>query len=234
MKIAIIGGGISGLSTYLHLQNEFSKHPGLEESVNVTLFEIHDLRKRDDNDNSRNRGIPSIGGGYGLAANGMKSLRRLNPEIHQQIFRNSFPSPRMQMMSARGWTLGSISNVDDRGEFPENCCMVLREVVINAMHQFVPSTAITLRKAAAIIDGEHNATVGLDNGEEFTFDLVIGADGIWSKTRQAIIGDKDWIEYRYAQYSIRSWQRQKVDSYKGSVQRGWVRINRLPAQTNRE
>ena len=195
MKIAIIGAGVSGLSVYLQLQKELSKHQDLRESIEITLYETHNLQKHDDD--RQKEGIPSTGGGYGVAANGMKSLKRLDPKIYEEVFRNSFPTPRMRMMSARGWTLGSIDNVDDSDGHPENCCMVLREVVIDTLYKRIPSSAITLRKVVSVVDTENGVTIKLDNGDEASFDLVIGADGVWSKTRMAILGRRSWAEYKY-------------------------------------
>lgn len=187
MKIAIVGGGICGLSTYLNLRKQICLDSVHEESVEITIFERHVLRH---DKNSRKGDIPSSGGGYGLAPNGMASLRRLDPEIRNQIVRGGFPSPKTTLKSARGWTIGTLPFVDTRDGHTEACVMILREAVLDALYERIPESAIVHQKVVEVMDGDDSATVSLDNGERLTFDLVIGTDGVWSKTRRAVLGDK--------------------------------------------
>lgn len=211
MKIAIIGGGISGLSTYLFLEQQLGKDKNFKDAFDITIFEPHDMPRLG---SKRADDIPSSGGGYGLAGkhhnthgvwklcllggegNGMASLRRLDPSLHDQILRNGFPSPKFVMKSARGWNLGVMSFTDLRGEHPECCVMVLREIVVAALYERIPTSAIVQHKAIKVEDGSDQATIELENGEVRHYDLVIGADGVWSKARCAVLGDKHPPEYR--------------------------------------
>lgn len=118
MKIAIVGGGISGLSAYLNLQKHLIKSFRSKESLSITIYETHDLTHLG---NKKPTEIPSHGGGYGIAPNGMASLRRVDPEIHDEILQGGFPAPKIWMRSARGWTLGVMPSSDLRGPHPE-CC----------------------------------------------------------------------------------------------------------------
>lgn len=201
LHIAILGGGISGLATYLHLRKRFfpdnTPTPGLPD-LHITIFESHDLQKH--GYSIQAAGVPTIGGGYGLAANGMHSLRRLDPDIRERILRQSFPTPRFLMKTRQGWTLGAINCVivSDRGEGEgvEACCMVTREVVLAALYEALPAGVVEVRKVAEVVDGEGEARVRFEDGEERTFDLVVGADGIWSRSRKAISGEENGPEYR--------------------------------------
>lgn len=194
MKIAIIGGGISGLATYLHLQKHLVSHPNLTSNLQIKIFESHDLKKH--KDDIAQAGLPSLGAGYGLAANGMMLLRRLNPEIHERIQRNSFATPRFQCRTRTGWTLGAINTVVEGEHGVEACCMVTREVVLEALYAAVPESAVEIKKVVEVFDGEDEAVVRFDGGEEKMFDLVVGADGIWSRTRKAVSSEERGPEYR--------------------------------------
>ena len=195
MKIAIIGGGPAGLCTYLNLKKTLaSKH--IENAFDIVIYETHDpgLASHSESPNA-----PISGGGYGLAPTGMKSLRRLDPHLHEQIFKHGFPTPKTLMKSATGWTLGSIPFNDLSGEEPECCVMVLRETVLDVLSGSIPAHVLVKHKVVDVKDGEAGAIVTLDSGEKLEYELVIGADGIWSKARRAISGEKYGPEYKSVQ-----------------------------------
>jgi 2-polyprenyl-6-methoxyphenol hydroxylase-like FAD-dependent oxidoreductase len=194
LSIAILGGGISGLSAYLNLHKTLGRDPRLKDKFSVTIYETHDLTSLG---NTKPSEIPSHGGGYGIAPNGMASLRRLDPEIHDEVVHNGFPSPKTWMKSARGWTLGVMPFSDLRGEHPEACTMILRETVLRILYNRVQRSHIVQHKVVEVMDGEDQARIKLDNGDEEKYDLIIGADGIWSKSRRALIGDLHPPEYKY-------------------------------------
>ena len=120
----------------------------------------------------------------------MASLRRLNPEIHERIVKNGFPSPKTTLKSARGWILGTLPFVETRDGHTEACIMVLRQVVLDALYEHIPESNVVLQKIVEGQDGDDRATVLLENGDKSKYDLVIGTDGVWSKTRKAVLGDK--------------------------------------------
>ena len=126
----------------------------------------------------------------------MASLRRLDPDIHDEIVRNGFPAAKTWMKSARGWTLGVMPFFDGRGEHPECCTMILREMVIQTLYKRVSPSDLVQHKVVEVKDSKDKARIKFENGDEESFDLVIGADGVWSKTRKALIGDSYPPEYR--------------------------------------
>jgi 2-polyprenyl-6-methoxyphenol hydroxylase-like FAD-dependent oxidoreductase len=42
------------------------------------------------------------------------------------------------------------------------------------------------RKVKSVVDGVEKAKIEFENGETVEADFVVGADGVWGKTRQAI------------------------------------------------
>lgn len=199
MKIAIVGGGISGLTSYLNLQKHVENNQNLQNAnISITIYETHDLQHLEV---QNAEDIPSHGGGYGLAPNGMASLRRLNPEIHEEILRNGFPSANTTMKSARGWTLGVMPFWNTINGHIECCIMVLREVVLHALYKRVPASVVIQQKVVEVHDREDKARLKFDDGKEEDFDLVIGADGVWSRCRRALTGDTHPPEYR----SVKHW-----------------------------
>lgn len=198
LRVAIIGGGISGLTTYLQLRKQFSSQdPARTPQLAITIFESYDLPAQNfERSDAASPSAPAIGGGYGLAANGMHSFRCLDPDIHQHILKNSFPTPRFQMRTRKGWTLGAIGTVIEYPQGPEACCMVTREVVLEALYAKVPREVIEIKEAVQVVDEETEARVVFAGGEERVFDLVVAADGIWSKTRRKVFGEGGEPEYR--------------------------------------
>ena len=195
MKVAILGAGVSGLAIHHHLVTAFSQHPSLNDRLQLSLFESHDTSNIQ-KDPGR-AGVPSNGGIYGLGSNGMTALRRIGIELHEHVVKFGYPTPRFQIKSAHGTTLGSMPTVDTNKSPVECCVMVSREVVIEALRMKVPSSAITHAKVTDVKDGDDKATITFDDGHEEAFDLVVGADGIWSRTRKAVLGEEYAAEYRY-------------------------------------
>ena len=82
MRVAIIGGGISGLSAYLNLHKSLVRDPRLKASISITIYETYDLTHLGETKPSE---IPSHGGGYGIAPNGMAA----NAAAKSETFSNS-------------------------------------------------------------------------------------------------------------------------------------------------
>ena len=111
MHIAIIGGGISGLSLYLWLQKL-----GLTSIHAVTIYEARSATPATAGDNagSQTSNASFIGGALGFSPIGLRVLRRLDPELEQEILRTGHWMDRWRMSNARGWFLGE-TQVTERG-----------------------------------------------------------------------------------------------------------------------
>lgn len=97
MHVAIIGGGISGLSLYLWLQKLV-----LTTIHSVTIYEARSATPTttEDNDNTQTSNASFIGGALGFSPIGLRVLWRLNPELEQEILRTGHWMDRWRMSNA--------------------------------------------------------------------------------------------------------------------------------------
>lgn len=216
MKVIIVGGGISGLSTYLLLQ----KHvvPVLADTnspLSVIIYESHEPRTTGTstspdaiNLDDLSSSTALVGGGLGVGPNGMRVLRHISEQLYQRVRTDGFVVEKNVFKSAYGWRL----MVQDfkapaRDGLPEerlvSCSRdglwrALRDEVIGGSGG---SEAIEYRKVVEVVaaDGEgRKATVRFEDGEEELADLVIGCDGVRSAVRKGIAksrgedGDARW------------------------------------------
>lgn len=173
MNIIIVGGGISGLSTYLFLK----KH--LPASTKVTILEAYPTASGQ-----------GIGGGLGVSSNGMLVLKALDPAIHAAVKNQGYPVPRFQFKNAKGWSLGGIAVCQRDG--PEMTVMSSRQGVWDCLYEHVPASDLKPGKRVAsignYIDGKRTVTCA--DGEVFeNVDLVIGADGVKGICTKIVVGE---------------------------------------------
>ena len=123
MKIAIVGAGISGLSTYIFLSKQLPNPPPPLPPNKFAIYDGYPAPSRSE----REAGSTAIiGGGLGIAPNGMRMIRALSREVHRAIINQGYGVVRFQFNSSRGWTIGSVPTVDLRGE-PEVMVMSSRQ-----------------------------------------------------------------------------------------------------------
>jgi 2-polyprenyl-6-methoxyphenol hydroxylase-like FAD-dependent oxidoreductase len=111
------------------------------------------------------------------------------------------------MKTRQGWTLGAINCVVERDGGVEACCMVTREVVLEALYEAFEAAGgvVRVRNVREVVDGGEDGVLvrfeggGSEEGEDERFDFVVGADGIWSRCRKVIAGGDQLSEpeYRY-------------------------------------
>jgi 2-polyprenyl-6-methoxyphenol hydroxylase-like FAD-dependent oxidoreductase len=94
MKVLIIGAGIGGLTTYLALQ----KH--LANSVTPFTVKIYESY------GSPTSTTSSIGGGLGLAPNGLRSFSTVSPRAIEYMQERGFPGPIMTFRNSSGRMIG--------------------------------------------------------------------------------------------------------------------------------
>jgi 2-polyprenyl-6-methoxyphenol hydroxylase-like FAD-dependent oxidoreductase len=190
LKIAIVGAGISGLSTYLFLK----KHLPVSLPNEILIYETYPCPSRKQRELSSEDAVTRdaasfIGGGLGVAPNGMQILRELDPEVHDAIVAQGYPVIRFQIKSSHNWTLGSMPTVDVNNQPPEVMIMSMRQGVWDCLREKVPEEVIQAGKAVSKVEQGPNIKPILcfaDGTSSDEFDLVIGADGVRSVVRNAV------------------------------------------------
>jgi len=183
MKIAIIGGGISGLSVYHALHKHLSESAS---PVTVKVFESHA---------SPATNTSTIGGGLGLAPNGLRAISSISMRIADYIQEHGFRGGIMTFRNSSGTLLGRYwSGRKERYGFGH--VLLSRAVVHEALLQDIPAGAVEWGKKVSLVrETADGVEVEFEDGTVEKADLVIGADGVKSLVREAIFGKEYQAQY---------------------------------------
>ncbi|KAF2110534.1 hypothetical protein BDV96DRAFT_650653 [Lophiotrema nucula] len=218
MKIIIVGGGISGLSTYLHLR----KHLPDPSSHSIKIYESHPPRSSDTlplnsklNLDTLSNSTALVGGGLGISPNGMRVLRDLNVDLHDAVAAQGFPAEKFVFKGANGWTLGvqrtGDGSVRTEGEPEEVCIASSRHGIWECLRKAVGEGVVVYRRVVGLERVENGGReevgvrtkglvddsdgAGVEEVEEA--DLVIGADGVRSIVRTSLFGNEEKFKPTY-------------------------------------
>ncbi|KAI9147320.1 FAD-dependent monooxygenase OpS4 [Paramyrothecium foliicola] len=168
LRITIIGAGIGGLTAAIYLRRQ---------GHNVILLE-------------QSRFANEVGAAMHLAPNANGLLRRVGifPEhIGANIFR------RVTEFTAKNEVLRDI-NIEESNKIWQHPWHLIHrvrlheELKMRATSAEGPGVPADLRLCSRVIDVDiASATVTLENGDKIKGDLVIGADGVHSKTRNKVL-----------------------------------------------
>lgn len=232
MKIIIVGAGVAGLSTYLHLRKN------LPSNIEITIYESHHSRADTDMNNdeitfeSLSNSTQLVGGALGVGPNGMRILNDLDPTIHDEVVRQGFVVHNAIFRSARGWTLSKIGWGDQR-QPEEFCVSILRHRLWAILKSKVGEGVIKYRRVRKVnVKEGWGAVVCFEEGvDDEVADLVIGADGVKSTVRRAIFGDEYGPVYEYVVNAFLRW----IYHTDNDMQRlAWSRrLHRRPNPTHR-
>ena len=184
VKTLIIGGGIGGLTTALALARR-----GLP---------VHVIEKAQD--------FGEIGAGLQLAPNAMRVLDELGvvPELAKHAV---FPSRLVWMDALAAQPITSIDVGEKfRGHFGQPYLVMHRSDLLNVLLAACQNEKlITLeagREMIAVEDAGQRARAKLADGSVIEAEVLIGADGLWSRVRRLIVDDAPvgvgYVAYRGA------------------------------------
>lgn len=164
-KIAIIGGGIAGLTFARSLTKED--------------YEIHIFEKKES--------FREIGAAISVFPNALCVMDDLG--LLEEILQNSGQFKTVYLKTSKGKVL---SKSEPKSDYPVICIhradlhgILLKNIEANLYNDF------SLKNIAHLDNGQ--ITIQFENGENKVFDAVIGADGIHSEVRKHIINDGEPI-----------------------------------------
>jgi FAD-dependent urate hydroxylase len=165
-RALIVGGGVAGPVAAMALQ---------QAGIDPVIYEAHA------------GGADDAGAFLTFASNGLDALRAI--DAHNLVMDKGFPTPRMEIQSGTGKHLGVVPN---GGTLPEG--MVSQTLKRADLYLALRDEA--LRRGASVEYGKRLVDAGItpdggvvarfEEGTEAEGDLLIGADGIHSRTRRII------------------------------------------------
>ncbi|KAA8909281.1 FAD dependent oxidoreductase [Sphaerosporella brunnea] len=167
LNIIIVGAGLGGLGAAISL---------LRSGHSVLLLEAAQQ-------------ISEIGAGIQCHPNAVRILRHWGLEA---ALRPYITRPEcVNLLSWRGELLSSLPFGDAEQEWGAPFWDLRRSCLQKVLLQQAEALGARVRCAARVVGFLEAGGVLLDGGETLAADLVVGADGIYSKTREALLGRAD-------------------------------------------
>jgi 2-polyprenyl-6-methoxyphenol hydroxylase-like FAD-dependent oxidoreductase len=164
--ILIIGSGFAGTALAL-----FLKRAGF----NPVLYEARTANETD------------TGAFLYLAPNGMNILKTLNLEHHFEA--DGFPTTGMTFYNGKGRKIGELDNTGDQARYGARGHVLKREHINRVLRNEVLHQSIPIHYGHQLerLEMQQGVTAHFQDGASARGDLLIGADGINSRTRQIIL-----------------------------------------------
>jgi 2-polyprenyl-6-methoxyphenol hydroxylase-like FAD-dependent oxidoreductase len=163
MKIAIIGGGITGLTTGLAL---------LRKGMDFTIYE-------------RAPALNEVGAGIWLQPNAIQVLDRLS--IGSLLREQGALLNRAEITNSQLKAYSDSSSIFENESHSNNILSIHRSRLQKTLYNAIPEEHINLGfELVSFQKVEENYEMNFSNGDRITADLIIGADGIHSAVRDQV------------------------------------------------
>lgn len=165
LRVAVIGGGIGGLTAARAL---------LRRGLEVHVYESSPELKE-------------IGAGVALGPNAMKALRSLDLEVPVRAI--GYQAAFQQLRTWKGRMISKTDATIAAQRFGANGCTIHRADLLDVLAQSIPADVVSLSaRCEAVTTSESGASARFTDGTEIEADVVIGADGIHSAVRASLFG----------------------------------------------
>ncbi len=163
-RVGIIGAGTSGV----YLASLLAK-----QGYQVDVFEKAPEARTD-------------GCGILLVSSGMKALHQGNPQLCQKIINSGVPAKNFEFRNLRGRVASSESVTYEENELPG--MLVHRKAILEALLATLPSECLYLNaQFKSVTQTARGVTVSFSDGSQWSGDILVGADGIYSKVREFVV-----------------------------------------------
>ncbi len=175
MKVAIIGGGIGGLTTAAALHKI---------DIEAHVYE-------------RAESFQPIGAGIGIGSNAMLALQKIG--VAENIIQAGMPLYEQRFLNEHFAVMNTIDFSLLKEKFGEDNIAIQRAELHEALFDAVDSAYVHFNhQVVAFTQMETGVTISFQNGQQQMFDYVIAADGIHSMFRQTLVLNS---APRYAHYT---------------------------------
>ena len=163
--VLIIGGGIGGPALALFLKKA---------GISCAVYEAHPFTER-------------VGGGLNVASNGMNILAELG--LADGLIAQGTPARHFLFKSSRGRRLARVRYGDPK-IYGQPCVSMMRATLFATLTAELHAQGIPVhyrKQLTALTETPTGATAHFTDGTSAEGDLLVGADGLHSRTRQLLL-----------------------------------------------
>ena len=174
LKVLVVGGGFSGMTAAIQLRKA---------GADVEIVEV-------------DPGWRSYGAGITLGGATLRALREIG--VLDEFLKRGDAADGVELFTAGGHKIASIPTPRLAGRDVPGAGAVMRPVLAAILAEATKAAGAKVRLGSTfieIVDGPDNVRVRFNDDLQASHDLVIGADGLYSKTRKVIFPDAPTPRY---------------------------------------